>query len=323
MNPASLKNWPHPGSPFHPISQAIQEKMGVAEQLEAFARRGVTNVLTEQHRAFFSQLPFVVAGSVDKAGQPWATLLFGKPGFMNSVEPGSLQIDAVPLSGDPLSDRFLAGTPVGLLGIDPTTRRRNRANGRVSDVGTHGFSLHVEQAFGNCPKYIRNRSLHRSEIAAPERTHLFGLDAVARRMIEQADTFFIASAFRDGIEGRVPFHGVDVSHRGGKQGFVHVSEDGTLTVPDFVGNYQFRTIGNLLSEPRAGLLFPDFTGGGMLYVAVTSEVLWDGPEVDAFAGAERLLRFRVHEMIRLENAMPLRFEDGQASTFLEGTGSWR
>ena len=117
-------------------------------------------------------------------------------------------------------------------------------------------------------------------------------------------------------------HGVDVSHRGGKRGFVRVDADGTLTVPDFVGNYFFNTIGNLQVNPRAGLLYIDFENGDLLYLAVEAQIIWDGPEVAAFEGAKRLLRFTVREMLRTEAALPLRWGAAAQSPFLDATGAW-
>ena len=61
-------------------------------------------------------------------------------------------------------------------------------------------------------------------------------------------------------------HGVDVSHRGGKPGFVRIDDDKTLTFPDFSGNYHFNTMGNILLNPLAGLLFIDFEQGDLLYL---------------------------------------------------------
>ena len=46
---------------------------------------------------------------------------------------------------------------VGLLGLEPHTRRRNRANGRVRLLHDGGFEVQVLQSFGNCPKYIHAR----------------------------------------------------------------------------------------------------------------------------------------------------------------------
>ena len=103
---------------------------------------------------------------------------------------------------------------------------------------------------------------------------------------------------------------------------MRVDADGTLTVPDFAGNQFFNTIGNLGVEPRAGLLFIDFMRGDLLHLAVEGEVIWEGAEMEAFAGARRLLRLRVRHMQRTEAVLPLRFGDATQSPFLQATGTW-
>ena len=47
-------------SPFHEGELAIQKQLGVAERMDAFARKVVRDYMTDQHRTFFSQLPFLV-----------------------------------------------------------------------------------------------------------------------------------------------------------------------------------------------------------------------------------------------------------------------
>jgi predicted pyridoxine 5'-phosphate oxidase superfamily flavin-nucleotide-binding protein len=103
-------------------------------------------------------------------------------------------------------------------------------------------------------------------------------------MIAVADTFFVASYTDDTVDGRQ----VDVSHRGGKAGFVRVGEDGVLTIPDFAGNLHFNTLGNFLLTPRAGLMFVDFATGDVLQLSGRAEVILESPEIAAFQGAERL-----------------------------------
>ena len=86
------------------------------------------------------------------------------------------------------------------------------------------------------------------------------LDGAARAAIAAADTFFVASRSR---AGNGAMFGADISHRGGRPGFIRVDGD-VLTIPDFRGNRYFNTLGNLLAEPRASLLFVDFASGGLL-----------------------------------------------------------
>ena len=75
--------------------------------------------------------------------------------------------------------------------------------------------------------------------------------------IESSDTCFVASAHPDGP--------ADVSHRGGKAGFIRVSKN-TLTVPDYPGNSMFNTLGNMALNPRAGMLFLDFQQNRQLQI---------------------------------------------------------
>ena len=96
----------------------------------------------------------------------------------------------------------------------------------------------------------------------------------------------------------------------------------TLLIPDFSGNLHFNTLGNLLLDPRAGLLFPDFAGGELLHLTGEAEIVWDGPQVRAFRGAERLWRFRVAEGVRLPGALPLRWTLVEPSPTLDATGTW-
>jgi predicted pyridoxine 5'-phosphate oxidase superfamily flavin-nucleotide-binding protein len=198
-------------------------------------------------------------------------------------------------------------------------------NGVVQGVSADGFGVQLQQSFGNCPKYIQAREpvyVPRQASAQAVVHQGLMLDAAARRMIEAADTLFIATAYSGDASVAGDAGGVDVSHRGGKSGFVRVDGDGTLTMPDFLGNYFFNTLGNLTVNPRAGLLFIDFDNGDLLYLAVKAEIVWDGPELRAFEGAQRLLRFCVVQMRRLEGALPLRWGAAELSPALAGMGRW-
>ena len=327
---------PNYDGPWHAGERAAQTREGVREMMEEVGLRVLRPYMPEQHRTFFAQLPFIIVGSVDGAGQPWASVLANPPGFVSSPDPQHLKVAAAPLPGDPLSHALRVDAAVGLLGIAPHTRRRNRMNGIVERIDEQSFSVRVSQSFGNCPQYIQARkpefveglSAHAGAIHRGEK-----LDARAREMVQNADTFFIATAYpRDGglphaeNDRSSRAYGVDVSHRGGKPGFVRVEEDENrddiLTVPDFIGNRFFNTIGNLEVNPRAGLLFIDFEKGDLLYLAVEGEVIWDGWELESFEGAQRLMRLRVTRMQRSEAILPLRFGQATPSPFLEETGAW-
>ncbi len=236
----------------------------------------------------------------------------------------------MPAHGDPLAGALAAGAPLGLLGIQPETRRRNRMNGTVAALADGRVTVRVGQSFGNCPQYIQARTARLAadpaSVAAPRRVERGGalLSERARALVAGADTFFIATAAPGARDGD-PVRGVDVSHRGGRPGFVRArDEDGAsvLTAPDFLGNFYFNTFGNIALNPATGLLFVDFETGDALMLSGEAEVVWEGPEVAAFAGAERLLRFRLRHSLLIENAVPLRWGEVEPAPQLAATGTW-
>ncbi|CAN5622907.1 pyridoxamine 5'-phosphate oxidase family protein [soil metagenome] len=309
---------------FHEGERALQARVNplMQRRLAELGPQIMRDHMPDQQRDFFEQLPFVIAGSVDAGGQPWASVLAGAPGFMESPDAQSLLIRAQPMAHDPLAHNLAQGASIALLGIEPHTRRRNRMNGVVEGVDEDGLAVRVSQSFGNCPKYIQERRAVYAGSALAAVLHQGPvLDEAARRMIRAADTFFIATTYPQ-LDAATPSHGVDVSHRGGKPGFVRVDDDGTITTPDFAGNQFFNTLGNLTLEPRAGLLFIDFDNGDLLYLAVHASIVWDGPELASFEGAQRLVRCAVTAMRRVEASLPLRFGAAQLSPVLGTTGEW-
>lgn len=313
-------------SPFHAGERALQAALGLRARAEQLGQFMIRDEMPEQHREFFAQLPFVLVGSLDDRSRPWASLLVGEPGFVHSPDTQHLDVHAEPWPGDPLSRSLEPGVALGLLGIQLETRRRNRMNGRVVSSSARGFSLRVDQSFGNCPKYITARTPLATPRArsAPEREGA-ALSAAARACIAACDTCFIASASAPEVDLADPREGVDVSHRGGKPGFMaHREEHGvsTLLLPDFAGNNMFNTLGNLSRYPRAGLLFLDFERGNTLQVTCTTELIASGPQVAQFQGAQRLTRLRVEEGLFYRGALPFRWSSAEPSPQHARMGSW-
>ncbi|KXV10870.1 FAD-binding oxidoreductase [Caballeronia megalochromosomata] len=312
-------------SPWHPGEIAIQKAFGVDQRMDGVGRRVVRDHMPDQHRQFFAQLPFVVAGAVDEHGDPWATLLAGHPGFMRAPDAKTLSMSRARDPLDPADAGMNDGASIGLLGIELHTRRRNRMNGVIRRDGANmAFEVAVEQSFGNCPQYIQLRDFEFvRDPAVPSPMQPVLLDALSPRataMITGADTFFVASYF-DREDGH---RQVDVSHRGGKPGFVRLSDDGALTIPDFAGNLFFNTLGNILVNGRAGLVFADFESGDVLQLAGEAQVLLDSPETAAFQGAERLWRFTPRRIVYRAGALPLRWKaqrEGASPNSLM-TGDW-
>ena len=298
-------------APFHEGELAVQSRAGVRGQ----ARRvgGIIDVaLTPPARAFLARLPFVIAGSGDAVGRPWASLLTGAPGFLSAPDRRTVRVVAHPVPGDPLGEMLHPGAALGLLAIDFGTRRRLRVNGTVETVGDEGFTLRTTEVFANCQQYVRPRIWHRAEGIgeAPSTSHGLELTPEQASWIATADTFFIASAY--------PARGADVSHRGGDPGFVRVGGPGALAWPDYPGNNMFQTLGNLAVDPRAGLLFLDFARGDTLQLTGRAGVDWDPARAATFPGAARVVDFTLDAVIAITGASQLRWRLDDLTPFSRG-----
>lgn len=301
--------------PFHAGEQAIQSRVGVRAMVEAMGRRIVRDHMPEQHTAFYAGLPWLIVGSEDADGQPHATALAGAPGFVHAEDPRRLRVGVAIAGDDPVAADLRVGGRVGVLGIELPTRRRNRANGAVAEIDDRGFTIAIGQTFGNCPKYIQARTWGAAARTAGATIAGTGTDPRWIDLALEADTFFVASRSPEaGADG------VDVSHRGGAPGFVRLGADGRLWLPDYAGNQMFMTLGNLIEDPRCGLLFVDFAGGDLLHVEATAAVVW--PEefeevpVAVPTGAERMLALTPGRWTLRRGRLGLAFGAPVASPFL-------
>jgi uncharacterized protein len=271
---------------FHEGELAVQDRAGVRAQA---ARLGGAMLSTPDLNggmgAFLAGRDFAVLAARDADGRLWTSPLFSSPGFLEARDQ-ELRAHAVPTTGDPLH-RLPANQPVGMLAIEFATRRRVRVNGILTDVGDDGLLLSVDQAYGNCPKYIHPRHLeHPAGVEQPvERSSALG--AAHQELITNADTFFLGTIH--------PTRGADASHRGGPTGFVHADGD-TLWWPDYPGNNMFNSFGNLAVDPTAALLFIDFDTGATLHVSGKAAVEWVTPG-DIDGGTGRRVRLTVEAVV--------------------------
>lgn len=294
-------------SPFHRGEKELQTRIGEREKMESIGNKIIRSYMPDQHREFFSQLTFLIVGSVDEEGWPWASILLGSSGFISSPTPTTLEIktDGV-ITGDPLAESLnRLETHLGFVGIELSTRRRNRLNGRVTGYDNN-VTVKVDQSFGNCPQYIEQRNVAFGRDVADVKKHqrkqvITTIDSKAHSLIRAADTFFVASYIQPKNNPKI--EGVDVSHRGGDMGFIKIKGN-TLIVPDYSGNNLFNTLGNFLITPRAGLVFIDFLTGELLMLTGTVELLWEEDKaVKNGKETSRYWRFTLNHGIRFNNAL--------------------
>ncbi len=296
---------------WHEGERAMQSATGKRAALEQRGRAVLRDHMPDQHRRFFAERQQVYLSLLDGFGRPWATFLEGEIGFMTSPSPRILAIAALPESTDPARAGISHGAPIGVLGIEFATRRRNRLNGEILFAeGAKGFMVQVTQSFGNCAQYIQSRRLvatvQEAVVPAAATQAASSLTPAHVELIAEADTFFIAS--RSPAPGLARSEGLDVSHRGGLPGFVRIENERRLLFPDYRGNFFFNTLGNLRFDPRCGLLFMSFGSGTSLQLVGRGYVLAEPADQRLWPGAERAVRFDVEGVVLTPGRSRLRFE---------------
>lgn len=279
-------------------SLAVQDRVGVREHA-AHVGRSIGPHIKDVAAAFLAQQPHLVTGAADADGRLWASLLTGAPGFVRATAPDRIAVTGGLPAGDPLAEALAtAGTRVGTISLDPRTRRRMRLGGTL-EVAPGGFAVRAERVFANCPKYLQKRQpldLVAEGAGVVRRGH--ALTPAQERAVGAADTFFIATTAGE--------EGADASHRGGFPGFVEVLSPTELAWPDYPGNAMFLTLGNLVADPRAGLLFPDWESGALLQLSGRAETEF-GPE------GERRVRFVVDAVVESVHPGRLRWSSPEYS----------
>jgi len=292
---------------YHSGELEVQQTAGVQEQAKDLVNI-IKSSLTPVAHYFLSSQQLAIVSTIDANRRVWASLLTGKPGFIQVIDQQLVRIDAAQIVGDPLSKNLLFRDEIGILVIDLATRRRLRLNGKAQ-LQPHSIYVQIQQVYFNCPKYIqlRRRATDSQKSCNPKLQDSHTLTQAQQNWIAASDTFFIASYH--------PESGADASHRGGNPGFVKVLDAKTLVFPDYSGNNMFNTLGNLTINPLSGLLFIDFEGGSILQVTGKARIIWDSERVAAFAGAARLVEFEIEQVKANTSAIPLRWQFLESSPF--------
>ncbi|MBU2954785.1 pyridoxamine 5'-phosphate oxidase family protein [Marinobacter sp. F3R08] len=309
-------------SVFHAGERAVQTHADVSGEWLKQAESFVRPEMPQQHRDFFENLPMLFMGLLDQTGRPWCVPAFGPPGFLASPTANTLAVKRAPVLSNELGLDRSPGASIGMVGIDLTNRRRNRVNGRIQHSTTDAMTIVVDQSFGNCPQYIQTRSLPltRGKLPAATRQRADISDPKVRRIIESADTFFIASRAAGALDGGSA--GIDASHRGGRPGFLGINDDGALSFPDFSGNRFFNTLGNIESDGRVSLFVPDFKTGEAIILTGQGTIDWSSDRVRLFEGAERIVDVVPEEMWYATEAVPANATVSEQWPGLNTTGIW-
>ncbi|MER8012205.1 pyridoxamine 5'-phosphate oxidase family protein [Streptomyces sp. NPDC094149] len=295
---------------YHPGEVEVQRRAGL-ESAASSSGRAIKDTIPPIAAEFLAAQPMVVIGGTDRHGQVWSSLLTGPAGFMRAADEHTLAVEALPGPHDPLAELLSDQAHVGMIAIEPATRRRMRMNGTANPEGG-GLRVNLGQVLANCPKYLQKRKLTVPATGAgptgeTSASRQPALTAAQQLRITTADTFFVATADERG--------NADASHRGGNPGFVEVLSPTKLRWPEYAGNAMFMTLGNLLVNPKAGLLIPDWDSGSFLHLTGTASTDWNPEHAAQVPGAQRLVEFDITEVVEVSGASPLRWSAPEYSRF--------
>ncbi|XP_006462985.1 hypothetical protein AGABI2DRAFT_207677 [Agaricus bisporus var. bisporus H97] len=311
---------------WHPGERIIQKKLGLTDQV-TLSYTMIHGDLPPEHAEFYETcLPFMIT-TLDESGRPWGSILTGKNGekrFARTPHYNRLEVKARTWDGDPLGDNLrlfdkVENLMMAGIGVEFETRRRNKFAGVVSKLNQSGYDIDMEllvnQAIGNCPKYINVRELEprtqRKPTVIHDRRSLLVEDRLPEAMVDfilSCDTVFIGSSYVAAPEDRekYPSH-VGMNHRGGLPGFVRVRKDRrTVVLPDFSGNRLMTTLGNIETTPLASLTFVDFDSGDILYITGSAENVTGSAAHDIMPFQGTLTLIHTTGFVFVHDALPVR-----------------
>ncbi|KAL5343904.1 hypothetical protein BJX70DRAFT_352033 [Aspergillus crustosus] len=332
---------PRPGVPgWHPGETTLHQTLGFHPAVSA-RWQNIENQMREQHRIFHtSNLPFIPITVIDEEGRPWASIAAGKTGEIGFVEGPDLKtlvFKGRAWVGDPILGVFDRSKKrdgqekwnlTAGLGIEFSTRRRNKFAGAFRSVRVdksinkdgleYVAEVEVNEAVGNCPKYINVRQLdpypHTNPRIAYQVPQMHATDQLppdVLSIINKADTVFIATVSSPTIATSTspafPAH-AGMNARGGLPGFIRVrpSDSRTIILPDYSGNRFMSSLGNIESSGLAGFTIVDFETGDILYLTGTAKNLIGAPALELMSRHASLTVLETTGYSLIRDALPVR-----------------
>ncbi|KAL0573092.1 hypothetical protein V5O48_008863 [Marasmius crinis-equi] len=294
---------------WHPGELAIHKKLNFDQDPNIQRLYTAIKGDLDPHHAVFHTtcLTLLPVTTFGEDGRPWVSILAAEDGLAAKAGGGKfienpgftlLTIASRLWVGDPILDTMKGyrwnsedgvsleddidkGMLIAGLGIEFTTRRRNKFAGKVrklkqSEDNRVDIEVFVNESIGNCPKYINVRSLDAHPNTNPrilyQNKDMSDTDRLPEEvisMIKSVDTVFMGTTYRAKAcdKSMFPSH-TGINHRGGLPGWVRVkpSDGRTVYVPDFSGNRLMTSLGNIEATPLAGLTFLNWENGDVLYI---------------------------------------------------------
>lgn len=112
---------------------------------------------------------------------------------------------------------------------------------------------------------------------------------------------------------------MDTNYRGGPPGFVRVISNepsgAVLVYPEYAGSRVYQGLGNMVLNPRAGLVFPDFEMGDALYITARAEILFGDDAAALLPKSNLAVRLTVEGARYVEKSLGFRGIPGEMSPY--------
>lgn len=330
-------------SQIHTVPMAFHEgEQKMHSLLHVPTQYNPTSPGLSPHAARLLQISSLISlGTLDDEGRPWTTLLGGHPGFARSLGQSIIGLKTqVDPKHDPVIELLVGanldmgpqrvghnGRQMSALGIHLATRDRVKLAGRLvagalvdtmlkvdgADVSTTEIqaAFKVQKSLGNCPKYLNKKQIIPSVPQSVLSSDSLPLSEPALDLLARADMFFISASN----------HGSSMStnHRGGPPGFVRVlqNDEGGLVLvyPEYSGNRLYQTLGNMYTDPKAGLVFPNFDSGDVLYVTGNTEIVLGRDAAAILPRSNLVIKVKVNAARFVLRGLAFRGEPGERSPY--------
>jgi NAD(P)H-flavin reductase len=128
-------------------------------------------------------------------------------------------------------------------------------------------------------------------------------------LLEKADLFFMTT-----INGDTD---MDCNHRGGPPGFIRLffNDPAVLVYPEYSGNRLYSSLGNLMQDPRIGIVVPDFDTGDALYLTGTAAILIGHDAAAVMPRSQLAVRITAASARFVRRTLALRGAPGEPSPY--------
>ncbi|WP_164967742.1 pyridoxamine 5'-phosphate oxidase family protein [Halarcobacter bivalviorum] len=248
---------------YHKGELYLQELMNVRKESDSL-KSMIHKEMPIIAREFLENLNFCVLAFVNDKNI-FTTVVSGLKPFIKTLNSKELLIDLTQTSHIEKEILNIENLDIGLLGLEFENRMRIRINGKAS-IKENRLHIVIKEAYSNCPKYINDRKII-EELKTDNSSKIVNYEILSeecKQIIENSDTFFISSSNKE--------KGADVSHKGGRKGFVKIISSSKIEFYDFPGNNLYNTLGNIYLNPNISIIFIDFTDNKILHLKGTAKI---------------------------------------------------